>query len=148
MNQNDFANFFDVDKRTVRNWCQRGMPRIGSGQNARYTPESARWAREYRSRPHGGRESGPLKEAQARKIGIEADRGELKLAADRGEVVRISDVRQAVEQVASNIRARLTQMPAKLTQRLHGCGDKQRFASTIEAEISDALRELETIATL
>jgi hypothetical protein len=59
-----------------------------------------------------------------------------------GKLIYIRDVQRFQEQVNSNIRSRLLQLPSKLAQRIVGTDDQAKIKAIVEAEIHETLTEL------
>lgn len=140
------AKLLTVSMRQVGYLVAEGMPKSGPRQRTRFDPrECFAWVRERdrkKFEESQSKEKSDQNNAEVRKLAAQASREELKLAKERGQVVAIADVQSAQEQVNSNIRSRLLQLPSKLAQRLQGNEDQTQIKGIVDAEVHVTLTEL------
>src|SRR5579872_4959744 len=127
----DTASLLCLTKRQVQNLVELGLPKHGSGKGSYFVwAEVFPWYLAYKidcaKRPEGpGSSEGEVNGesydlALTRRTIAEANLKELQLAQERGLVVAVADVEKNISAIATNVRAKLLALPAKLTSILAG----------------------------
>lgn len=156
------ADLLGVTARQVGNWVKhKGLPFIDDPRGRRFIwRKTLEWYIGYRTEKDGSRGSqlpasspsaDPEKtetfdQAICRKTIAEANLKELELATKRGQVVAIADAQRAIEVVSKNVQQKLLSVPAKLTGRLMGVGDRNRIHAILEVEMKQQCTELAGIS--
>lgn len=142
-----FAELWEVDERTVRNWTKSGCPKTGgrgTGKPLRYDENSILWVYdnvELRSRKRNGKSDTALDIARARKADRQADVVEIQLAEMRGELVPKNAAKAALERICTEIRAQLLTIPSKWSPQLAGL-TRREVQVELQKAVDEALEAL------
>jgi phage terminase Nu1 subunit (DNA packaging protein) len=137
------ADFLGISRRQVERFVEKGMPRDGTGNKARFGPSAFKWYREYQARQNGaGQLVGKLAEEQARKTKIDADRAELRLLREQSQVVPVRTVREMQGRINAVIKARLLAFPGKMAPQVFGMDNAGAVKSKLEIGIYELLTTL------
>ena len=111
------ANFFDVSERTIRNWVQKGMPRVADGV---YSPKDCfNWWNEFVNEASIG-ENDDNKDVKERYWSAKAGNEELKFEKTKGKLVDREDVERAFSARAYELSLSFRALKYRLPPVLEG----------------------------
>jgi hypothetical protein len=151
LNQKQAAERLGLGARQVANLRDdHGMPTVTRGGMVRYHwPTLLPWYVTFKiqdalKKAHKNRNGGdPEKQLRLRKLEIENEVAEIKLAKERSRYTTPEDLERVLEELLLPLRSRILQVPTKWAQRLKACrtvGQTNHLLQTLSRELLDELR--------
>lgn len=143
------AAFFGVHRNTVTAWVKRGLPYVQKADRDKGvewvfdTAEAAQWRIDQAVHELGGdtRDLSPAILEQ-RKLAAETELAEVKAALAKGEVASLDEIRRQLADNASEVKARLRQIPSRAAPQLLGVQKEKEIKAILLDEIDEVLTSI------
>lgn len=122
---------------------KKGLPKIegDSQKQTRYfLVDCVRWFIAYKTQSNKDADS--LRDAQIRKLNLEADRIELEVQEKRKEIIEIAKISQIWSKVLGEFKTRLILIPKRISALFDSIRDANDLESLLGEDIHHALTEL------
>ncbi len=144
----EVAEELEVTIREINNLVKEGLPRVLQGKKVRYPSSLCNtWYRDRAVRQIAADPSNPktrIADLQARKLEVEARRGELELAREQGELVTIDYLEQQVQLILQQLRSKLRNVPGQYATTMVGIktvGDAQLLLQKLVVDVMTVLAD-------
>lgn len=147
INLSQLSEFYGKNRSTIRQWMNRGCPVLQRGGRGKQTlfdsVEVAEWLEEQAiNNAVGDTKQADAEELKRRKLAADTSLAEIEAAKAKGEVVYIDDAVKIVTDDILSAKARLRNVPSRVTPQIVGETDETRIQEIIAIEIDHALEEL------
>jgi phage terminase Nu1 subunit (DNA packaging protein) len=144
LNQQELADRLGLTSRQVYNLRKKGMPATSKAGKLTYSWRRAfDWYLDYKLKEaHGNGKSDPERDARVRKIEIETELAELRLAQVRSRLVTPEDHERELGFILTRIRAKLLQLASKWAPHFKACRTMGALRRAIDQAVGEALEEM------